>query len=131
MTTTATGTYHHSHLYLTLQAVQVLSQLWLMCQIPPESISGHLLVSYPDSHVHPPEKRVWPLSKDFLFFFERTLNDVMRACHVTNTRFRSGFLFCILCARTHAHTVPPATLFLEEPSDSDGDCKSLLFLVFR
>ena len=24
------------------------------------------LVSYPDSHVHPPEKRVWSLSKDFL-----------------------------------------------------------------
>ena len=25
-----------------------------------------LLVSVPDSHVHPPEKRVWSLSKDFL-----------------------------------------------------------------
>ena len=24
------------------------------------------VVSYPDSHVHPPEKRVWSLSKDFL-----------------------------------------------------------------
>ena len=67
----------------------------------------------------------------FLGFFERTLNDVMRDCHVTNTWFRSGFPFCILCARTYAHTVPPATLFLEEPSDSDGYCISLLFLVFR
>ena len=27
----------------------------------------------------------------FLVFFERTLNDVMRDCHVTNTRFHSGF----------------------------------------
>ena len=26
------------------------------------------IVSYPDSHVHPPEKRVWPLSKGFLVF---------------------------------------------------------------
>ena len=32
----------------------------------------------------------------------------MRDCHVTNTRFRSGFPFCILCA----HTVPPATWIL-------------------
>ena len=34
--------------------------------------------------------------------FERTLNDVMRDCHVTNTRFRSGFPFC-LCAHAHMH----------------------------
>ena len=27
-----------------------------------------LLVSIPDSHMHPPEKRVWPLSKGFLVF---------------------------------------------------------------
>ena len=38
----------------------------------------------------------------FLGFFERTLNDVMRDCHVTNTRFRSGFPFC-LSAHAHMH----------------------------
>ena len=38
----------------------------------------------------------------FLVFFERTLNDVMRDRHVTNTRFRSGFPFC-LCAHAHMH----------------------------
>ena len=38
----------------------------------------------------------------FLGFFERTLNDVMRDCHVTNTRFRSGFPFC-LCVHAHMH----------------------------
>ena len=49
-----------------LWTVQALSKYTL--DIITSSLSCHHLVSIPDSHVHPPEKRVWPLSKGFLFF---------------------------------------------------------------